>query len=110
VGVVKLVVTKYKTGEENDLVMLNNEIIQNDANAVAILVLAKDSVRVLVGAGKGAIAHGIHAGKLAAKLAALVGGGGVGKDNFGQGGGTKLNTVDVVVNESEQAVNEMLRK
>src|SRR5208337_1768918 len=110
VGPVKLVVTKYETGEENDLVMLNNEIIQNDANAVAILVLVKNSVRVLVGAGKNAIARGVHAGKLAAKLAALVGGGGGGKDNFGQGGGTKLSAVDVVVRESERAVNEMLTK
>ncbi len=109
-GPIKLIVEKYKTHEEDDLVMLNNEIIQNDANAVAILVLAKDSVRVLVGAGKGAIAHGIHAGKLAAKLAALIGGGGGGKDNFGQGGGTKLSAVDAIVRESEQAVNEMLRK
>ncbi|MGA2625807.1 MAG: alanine--tRNA ligase [Candidatus Bathyarchaeia archaeon] len=110
VGAIKLFVAKYKTGEENDIVMLNNKIIQNDANAVAILVLAKDSVRVLVGAGKSAIAHGVHAGKLAAKLAALVGGGGGGKDNFGQGGGTKLSAVDVVVRESEQAVKEMVTK
>ncbi|MGP8068874.1 MAG: alanine--tRNA ligase [Candidatus Bathyarchaeia archaeon] len=110
VGAIKLFVAKYKTGEENDIVMLNNKIIQSDANAVAILVLAKDSVRVLVGAGKSAIAHGVHAGKLAAKLAALVGGGGGGKDNFGQGGGTKLSAVDVVVRESEQAVKEMLTK
>ncbi len=110
VGAIKLFVAKYKTGEENDIVMLNNKIIQSDANAVAILVLAKDSVRVLVGAGKSAIAHGVHAGKLAAKLAALVGGGGGGKENFGQGGGTKLSAVDVVVRESEQAVKEMLTK
>ncbi len=61
-GPIKLIVEKYKTHEEDDLVMLNNEIIQNDANAVAILVLAKDSVRVLVGAGKDAIAHGVHGG------------------------------------------------
>jgi alanyl-tRNA synthetase len=110
VGAVKLFVGKYKTGEENDLVMLNNKIIENDANAIAILVLAKDSVRVLVGAGTSAITHGVHAGKLAAKLAALVGGGGGGKDNFGQGGGTKLSGVDAVVRESEQAVKEMLTK
>ena len=110
VGAIKLFAAKYKTGEENDMVMLNNKLIQNDANAVAILVLAKDSVRVLVGAGKNAITHGVHAGKLAAKLAALVGGGGGGKDNFGQGGGTKLSAVDVVIRESEQAVKEMLTK
>ncbi len=110
VGPVKLVATKYETGEENDLVILNNEIIQKDPSSVVILVLSKDSVRVLVGAGKGAIAHGVHAGKLAAKLAGLVGGGGGGKDNFGQGGGTKLGAVDSILKDSEKAVSEMLKK
>ncbi len=110
VGAVKLTVAKYEMGEENDLIMLNNEIIQKDENAVVILVMAKDSVRVLVGAGKSAIAHGVHAGKLAAKLATLVGGGGGGKDSFGQGGGTKVSAVDLLVTESEQAVKQMLTK
>ena len=73
-------------------------------------MLAKDSVRVFVGAGKDAIAHGVHAGKLARKLAALVGGGGGGKDYFGQGGGTNLGAADEVVKKSEQAVKEMLTK
>jgi alanyl-tRNA synthetase len=110
VGAVKLCVAKYTDAEENDLVSLNNKLIEQDANTVSILMLVKDSARVFVGAGKGAIAQGVHAGNLARKLAAIVGGGGGGKDYFGQGGGTRLSAADDAVRNSEQLVKEMLTK
>jgi alanyl-tRNA synthetase len=110
VGSVKLSVAKYTDAEENDIVSLNNKIIEQNANAVSILLLVKDSARVFVGAGKDAIKHGIHAGNLARKLAAMVGGSGGGRDYFGQGGGTNLGAADEVVKKSEQAVKEMLTK
>ena len=110
VGAVKLSVAKYMDAEENDIVSLNNRIIEQDPSTVSILVLTKDSARVFVGAGKGAIAHGVHAGNLARKLAVIVGGGGGGKDYFGQGGGTNLGAADEAVRKSEQLVKEMLTK
>jgi alanyl-tRNA synthetase len=75
VGPVKLFVAKYTSGEENDLVQLNNRIIEADPTAVTVLLLVKDSARVFVGAGRKAIELGVHAGNLARKLAAIVGGG-----------------------------------
>jgi len=110
VGPVKLFIAQYTTGEENEIVQLNNRIIESNPNAVTILLLTKDSARVFVGAGKEAIQHGVHAGKLARTLAAIVGGGGGGKDYFGQGGGTKLAAADELIKKSEPAVKEMLTK
>jgi alanyl-tRNA synthetase len=110
VGSVKLFAAKYTTGEENDIVQLNNRIIESNPSAVTVLLLTKDSARVFVGAGRNAIEHGVHAGNLARKLAAIVGGGGGGKDYFGQGGGTRLAAADEVIGRSEQAVKEMLAK
>jgi alanyl-tRNA synthetase len=110
VGGVKLCVAKYTDAEENDVVALNNKLVELDANTVSVLLLTKDSARVFVGAGKDAIAKGVHAGNLARKLAAIVGGGGGGKDYFGQGGGTKLSAADEAVQKSEQAVKDMLTK
>jgi alanyl-tRNA synthetase len=106
----KLFVAKYTTAEENDLVLLNNRIMDNDPNAVTVLLLVKDSARVFVGAGKKAVEQGVHAGNLARTLASIVGGGGGGKDYFGQGGGTKLSAADDVIKRSEQAVRAMLKK
>jgi alanyl-tRNA synthetase len=110
IGPIKLCVAKYATGEENEIVTLNNRIVEKDPSAVTVLLLVKDSARVLVGAGKSAVAKGVDAGKLAGKLAAIVGGGGGGRDYFGQGGGTKRSAADEVVKKAEQAVKEMLTK
>jgi len=110
VGSVKLFAAQYTSGEENDLVQLNNRIIEADPSAVTVLLLAKGSARIFVGAGRKAIERGVHAGNLARKLAAIVGGGGGGKDYFGQGGGTKLAAADDVIGRSEQEVKAMLTK
>jgi alanyl-tRNA synthetase len=110
VGHVKMCLAKYSSGEESDLVALNNMIVEQEPSAVVILVLVKDSARVFVGAGRNAIAQGVNAGKLARELAEMVGGGGGGKDYFGQGGGTNLNAVGDVLKKSESSLKTMLTK
>jgi alanyl-tRNA synthetase len=110
VGKVKLCQSKYTSGEESDIISLNNKIVEQDPSIVTVLLLVKSSVRVFVGAGKQAIAQGVHAGKLAGKLAAMVGGGGGGKDYFGQAGGTNIKAVDEVLKNSESALKEILTK
>jgi len=110
VGRVKMCSAKYDHGEEGDLVVLNNRIVEKEPSAVVVLILVKDSARVFVGAGKDAIEQGVNAGRLASKLAAMLGGGGGGKDYFGQGGGTNLNAVDEVMRSSESALKAMLTK
>ena len=106
----KLCHGKYESGEENEIVLLNNKIVEQEPNAVTVLVLVKDSARIFVGAGKQAISHGVHAGKLAGKLASIVGGGGGGKDYFGQGGGTNVKAAGDVAKNSESLLKSMLAK
>jgi alanyl-tRNA synthetase len=101
---------KYIQGEDSEMVSVNNRIIEREPNAVTILLLVKDSARVFVGAGKNAIAEGVNAGKLAAKLAAMLGGGGGGKDYFGQGGGTNLKAADEVLRNAESTLRAALAK
>ncbi len=107
---VKMCSAKYTHGEENDMVLLNNIIIEQEPSAVTVLLLVKDSARVFVGAGKEAIALGVNAGKLANKLAAMLGGGGGGKDYFGQGGGTNVDAGDQTLQTSESELKAMLTK
>jgi alanyl-tRNA synthetase len=52
----------------------------------------------------------VHAGRLAGKLASIVGGGGGGRDYFGQAGGTNLKAVDQVIANSESELKSMLAK
>jgi alanyl-tRNA synthetase len=110
VGRVKLCQARYTAGEENEIISLNNRIVEVEPNAVTVLVLVKDSVRIFVGAGKEAISRGVNAGKLAGKLASTVGGGGGGKEYFGQGGGTNVKAADDVFKTSESALAHMVTK
>jgi len=99
----------YTQGTEEDVILVNNLIVEQDPNAVTILLLVQETARIFVGAGKKAIQNGVNAGQLATKLAAILGGGGGGKDYFGQGGG-KISNVDSVVKNTEQALKSMLTR
>ncbi len=109
IGKIKFCQAKYTQNEENELISTINKITEQAHNTVVLLILARESTRILVGAGKDAVKSGIHAGKLATQLASLIGGGGGGKDYFGQGGGTKSN-VDQILTNSESLLNSMLKK
>jgi len=108
VGQVKLCLAQYVNSEESELISLNNKITEQDPTAVTILLLVKDSVRIFVGAGKQALSQGVHAGKLAGKLASIVGGGGGGRDYFGQAGGTNIKAVEEVMKTAESTLKSML--
>jgi alanyl-tRNA synthetase len=107
---VKLCQAKYTTGDESEIISLNNKIVEQEPNTVVVLLLVKDSVRIFVGAGKSALSKGVHAGRLAGKLASIVGGGGGGRDYFGQAGGTNLKAADQVLANSESELKSMLAK
>ena len=108
-GGVKLCHSVYSQGTEADVILVNNLILERDSSAVTVLLLVHDSARIFVGAGKKAIQSGVNAGQLARKLAELLGGGGGGKDYFGQGGGEKANVQSVTVNV-EQILKAMLAR
>jgi len=106
---IKFCQEKYTQNEENELISTINKITEQAPSTVVLLILARDTTRILVGAGKEAVKSGVHSGKLATQLASLIGGGGGGKDYFGQGGGTKSN-VDQIFANSESLLHSMLKK
>jgi len=108
-GQVKLCQSVYSEGSEDDVILVNNLIVERDPTAVTVLLLVRDSARIFVGAGKSAIQSGVNAGQLARKLAEILGGGGGGKDYFGQGGGKKAN-VQSVTNSAEQILRTLLER
>jgi len=110
VGKIKLATTLKRVGEEEDVVALSNQVVEADPSAVLVVALVKESVRIFVAAGKNAIKAGMHAGKVAGELAKLVGGGGGGKEYFGQGGGTKLAKAETVLTSAKKVVQSHLKR
>jgi alanyl-tRNA synthetase len=110
IGKIKLATALKKVGEEEDVLALSNQVVQTDPSVVLVVTLVRDSVRIFVAAGKGAIKAGVHSGELAGELAKLVGGGGGGKEYFGQGGGTRLENAEAVLANAKKAVRSHLKK
>jgi len=106
---VRLCNATYTQGTEEEVILVNNLIVERDQDAVTVLLLVQETARIFVGAGKRAIQNGVNAGQLATKLAAMLEGGGGGKDYFGQGGG-KISNVDSVVKNIDQALKSMLTR
>jgi len=109
VGRVRLISCKRTEGTEEEAIMLADLLAKSDEYAVSIIVLAKETVRVIVSAGRKAVASGIDAGKIAGELAPIVGGSGGGKPYFGQGGGTDVAKADKVLTMAKKIVAKMVR-
>lgn len=109
VGKTRLIACKRAEGTEDDAIMLADLLAKRDESAVSIIVLAKETARVVVSAGKKAVASGVDAGKIAKELAAVVGGSGGGKPYFGQGGGADVAKVDKVLAMAEKIIARMAR-
>lgn len=103
----KLVTARRDEDSEEDAVALSDTVAKMDGSAVCVLLIVKDSVRVIISAGEKAIKAGIHAGKIAAELAKLIGGSGGGKPYFGQGGGTTTDRADEVLDSAKEIVRKV---
>ena len=82
---VKLVIYSDRVGA--DFLIEVGNALANMATDFLAVMFSETEVRVVVKAGEGAVARGIHAGRLASEVARSIGGGGGGDPDFGQGGG-----------------------
>jgi len=88
---VKLIV-HAEDADVDYLIKMGNELAEMDPTTVSVL-FATGSGRVVSIVGKSAINLGVHAGRLAAEAAKVLGGGGGGDPHFGQGGGKFIEKV-----------------
>ena len=109
IGEIKLVKQLMKNVEPDRMIKLAAELIKADSKLVVVFCSANETARVVVMAGADGVKAGIHSGELANALAKMLGGGGSGKPNFGQGGGEQVNKVDKALKAVESLVEAMLR-
>lgn len=90
---VKLIIHILDGYDTDFLVQIANKLTKKESGTVVLLGHVDQTVRIVVMAGERAVMNGIDAGKIASTISKIVGGGGSGKPNFGQGGGTQLEKV-----------------
>jgi len=107
---VKLVKRDFKEEiDVNRMVQTANEIIKRDESTVALFYGSDGkNARIMVMAGKKAVEKGANAGEIVREAAAIVDGGGGGKPNFAQGGGTQTSRLQEAIKKAEENLKKQL--
>jgi alanyl-tRNA synthetase len=94
----------------NRMVQTANEIIKrNEATITLFYGTDGKNARVLVMAGKTAVKKGVNAGEIVKAVSPIIDGGGGGRSNFAQGGGTKPEKLQEAVKAAENYVKKQLK-
>jgi alanyl-tRNA synthetase len=94
----------------NRMVQTANEIIKrNEATITLFYGTDGKNARVLVMAGKTAVKKGVNAGEIVKAVSPIIDGGGGGRPNFAQGGGTKPEKLQEAVKAAENYVKKQLK-
>ena len=93
------------------MVQTANEMIKRNAPAV-VLFYGTDgkNARILIMAGDVAVKKGINASEIVRIVAPIIGGGGGGKPNFAQGGGTQPEKLVDAVKTAEETIKRQLNQ
>ena len=95
----------------NRMVQTATEIIKRD-EATVTLFYGSDgkTCRLMVMAGETAVQKGVNANTIVKEVAPIFGGGGGGRPNFAQGGGTKSEKLQEAVKAAEKAVKRQVKR
>ena len=92
------------------MVQTANEIIKRDEATVTIFYGSDGkNARIMVMAGKTALKKGVNANEMVREASAIIGGGGGGKPNFAQGGGTQTEKLPEAIKKAEKTLRKQLK-
>jgi len=87
-----------------------SDLIQKDLSMVVVFYGRDEkTARIVVMAGKDAISRGVDSRQIANEAASKLGGGGSGKPDFAQGGGTRLKNLSEAIEKAEKTVRKQLK-
>jgi len=94
----------------NRMVQTANEMIKrNDATVTLFYGTDGKNARVLVMAGEAAVKKGVKASEVVRVVSPIIGGGGGGRPNFAQGGGTEPEKLQDAVKTAEETIRKQLK-
>jgi alanyl-tRNA synthetase len=96
--------------DTNRMVTTASEIIKQNP-AVVVLFYGSDgkTARIMVMAGDNATAKGVNAGQIIKQVSPIIGGGGGGRPNFAQGGGTIPDKLKDALAAAEEALKQQIK-
>jgi len=114
VGANGIAIVKRDFGEVidvNRMIQTATETIKhNDATVTLFYGSDGKTCRLMVMAGEIAVQKGVNAGNIVKEVAPIFGGGGGGRPNFAQGGGTKPDKLTEAVNAAEETIKKQANR
>jgi alanyl-tRNA synthetase len=94
----------------NRMVQTASEVIKRSPAAVTVYFGCDGKTcRIMIMAGEAAVQKGVNAGNIVKEVAPLFGGGGGGRGNFAQGGGTQCDKLSDAVQAAQEAIKKQLK-
>ncbi len=111
IGGIRLVLRDFKDSiDVNRMVQTASEIIKRDDETIIIFYGTDGkNARIMAMTGSAALEKGINANEIVREASAIIGGGGGGKPNFAQGGGTKVDKLQEAIKKAEEVLRQQLR-
>jgi len=108
---VKLVIRNFQESIDVErMIQTANEMIRRDEATVALFYGSDGkNARIMVIAGKTALEKGVDARELVREASETIGGGGGGRPNFAQGGGTQLDKLPEAVVKAEETLRKQVK-
>jgi alanyl-tRNA synthetase len=96
--------------DTNRMVQTGSEIIKRNTAAVTVFFGCDGkTARIMIMAGDEAVKKGINSGEIIKQVSPIIGGGGGGRPNFAQGGGTQPAKLQEAVKAAEEAIKRQLK-
>ena len=108
---IRLVTRDFKEVIDVDrMVQTANAMIERDEATVSLFYGTDGkNVRIMVMAGETALEKGVNANEVIREASAIIGGGGGGKLNFAQGGGTIVRKLPDAIKKAEEVLKKQLK-
>jgi alanyl-tRNA synthetase len=108
---VKFVEREFKEVNVDLMIKTASEMVKRNPELVVLFHGAdKKTARIVVMAGKEAVRRGVNSAEIAGEAASMLGGGGSGRPDFAQGGGTLVKKVVDALAKAEEVLRKQLRK
>lgn len=97
------------TADINRMVQTSNEMIKrNEATVTLFYGTDGKTAKIIVNAGKEAVKRGVNANEVVEAVSPIIGGGGGGRANFAQAGGTRLERISEAVNTAWECIKKQI--
>jgi alanyl-tRNA synthetase len=106
----KFVTQEFELLDVDRMIKTANELVKENATMIVVFY-GKDqkTARIVVMAGKEATKKGIDAREIANEAATVMGGGGSGRSDFAQGGGTRVEKLSGALQKAEDTIRKQVR-